>query len=727
MGRLSALTDLTLHSNRLSGSIPPELGSLGLLGRLDLRSNEIGGGIPSEIGELEVLESLLLAGNRLAGPIPPELGGLASLTEFDLTGNQLSGPIPAELGDLASLATLDLSGNDLSGAIPGGLGDLASLVTLHLGGNRLSGALPAGLGRAARLKDLDLRSNALTGPVPPEYGNLTALTSLILADNADLAGPMPSAVTALGRLERFMAGGTELCRPADSRFDAWFRTIADRRLARCVGGPSVYLTQTVQSWDDPVPLLAGKTALLRVFVTAPEGSGATMPEVKATFHVNGAERHVVHIAASAEPIPAEVAEGALALSANAEIPDWLIVPGLEMVIEVDPEGTLDPALGVTKRIPGEGRMAVDVRSAPPFNLTLIPFLHESEPNSSIVETVLAMAEDPHGHELLSDARTLLPISEFNVVARDPIVTSTKSPWEMIAQVRATRLMERGTGHWMGIFPESDRSSGISWPLGVGERGGYASVSEPNAGTIAHELGHNLGLAHAPCACAGIDPWFPHPGGRIGAWGYDHGHRELVHPGAADVMSYCRNGVYWISDYFFNKALNHRLATAAAEATAAADPVRTLLVWGGRNEDGAPYLDPAFVVDATPALPPAGGEYAIEGRTDDGLLLFSFPFDMPVNPDAIAQEASFVFALPVQAGWAGDLASITLSGPGGSVTLDDGTDRPMAILRDPGSGQVRAFLSDPAPATQAAAAGGGTAQGMEVLFSRGIPDAGAWRR
>ena len=53
---------------------------------------------------------------------------------------------------------------------------------------------------------------------------------------------------------------------------------------------------------------------------------------------------------------------------------------------------------------------------------------------------------------------------------------------------------------------------------------------------------------------------------------------------------------------------------------------------------------------------------------------------------------------------------------------------MAILRDPRTGQVRGFLSNPSSATQAAAAvGQGDRQGLEVLFSRGIPGAGAWRR
>ncbi len=94
-------------------------------------------------------------------------------------------------------------------------------------------------------------------------------------------------------------------------------------------------------------------------------------------------------------------------------------------------------------------------------------------------------------------------------------------------------------------------------------------------------------------------------------------------------------------------------------------------------------------------------------------------------------SSFVFALPVQPEWEGNLASITLSGPGGTVTLDGATDRPMAILRDPRSGQVRGFLHDVPPAAQAApdadASAGVGATGLEVLYSRGIPSTEAWRR
>ena len=84
---------------------------------------------------------------------------------------------------------------------------------------------------------------------------------------------------------------------------------------------------------------------------------------------------------------------------------------------------------------------------------------------------------------------------------------------------------------------------------------------------------------------------------------------------------------------------------------------------------------------------------------------------------------------MQAGWADDLATIILSGPGGLAVLDETTDQPMAILRDPGTGQVRAFVRDIPPATQTAAdvIGRTARQGLETLFSRGIPGGEAWRR
>lgn len=160
----------------------------------------------------------------------------------------------------------------------------------------------------------------------------------------------------------------------------------------------------------------------------------------------------------------------------------------------------------------------------------------------------------------------------------------------------------------------------------------------------------------------------------------------------------------------------------------APPTRSLLLWGGVGADSVPFLEPVFVVDAPPELPQSAGEYRITGADPDGRELFSLRFDLWQMADGDG-SSSFAFALPVRPAWQDNLASVTLSGPGGSATLDRESNLPMAILRDPRTGQVRGIVRSPPPATQAAADALGEAAGtgLAVLFSRGIPDGAAWRR
>ena len=735
---------LDLHGNELSGPIPPELGGLSNLERLNLNGNDLSGAIPPEVGGLSNLWGLYLSGNDLSGPIPPELGGLSNLRFLSLYGNDLSGAIPPELGSLSNLGHLQLGGNDLSGAIPpelGGLsnlgslflawndlsgaippelGDLANLVWLWLQENALSGPIPPALGDLANLEQMRLGQNDLSGPIPPTFGGLASLTELELSHNAGLAGAMPAGLRNLV-LESLIASGTELCVPREPAFEEWLLTIPRRRIAVC-GPPAAYLVQAVQSRAHPVPLVAGEEALLRVFVTAAMETTEGIPDVRARFYLNGTERHVADIAASSTPIPAEINEGDLAKSANAEIPGWVVRPGLEMVVEIDPGGTLDPSLGVPARIPEEGRLAVEVREMPVLDLTVIPFLWSSDPDSAIIGLVEGMAADPEGHALLEDTHVLLPVAGLDVTERAPVASTSNNAWDLLAQTEAIRVLEGGGGHYMGMM-----SGSVTGVAGVAYLSGRSNFSQPYSGTIAHELGHNMSLWHAPCGGArGPDPSFPYPDGTIGAWGYDFRRGHLVPATRRDHMTYCDPD--WTSDYHFTNALNHRLADEGASAAAlAADPVKSLLLWGGVDTTGTPFLNPAFVADAPPALPDSAGDYTVTGRDASGRDLFSLNFTMPVALSEEAEASSFVFALPVQPGWADALASVTLSGPAGTATLDGGSDIPMAILRDPVTGRVRGFLRDVGDPAAEEAGALGSAVGLDLLFSRGIPDAAAWRR
>ena len=105
------------------------------------------------------VSGLFLHRNQLTGTIPPELGTLSSLEWVSLYQNQLTGEIPAELGNLTNLAHLRLDGNRLTGTIPAELGRLTNLTVLYLSGNPLTGCVPASL---RDVEDTDFAQLGLT-------------------------------------------------------------------------------------------------------------------------------------------------------------------------------------------------------------------------------------------------------------------------------------------------------------------------------------------------------------------------------------------------------------------------------------------------------------------------------------------------------------------------------------------------------------------------------------
>ena len=741
LGRLSNLLYLRLEGNDLEGALPPELGNLRSLKRLFLQFNSrltgsirvLGGlnsledlqlsfcgfygPIPPELGNLSKLHTLVVSGSKFTGTIPGELGNMSSLEQLVMVNNRyVTGPIPGELGDLPRLRFLALQNNDLTGPIPPELAAAPKLVSVYLGGNRLSGPIPPELGDAPKLALLSLTHNELSGPVPPEIGNIETLTGLNLTGNTEMTGVLPTTMTALRNLKSLSTSNTGLCAPDDPGFRTWLRGLVYQRVALC-DPPAAYLVQAVQSRPYPVPLVAEEPALLRVFVTATKNTDAEIPPVRATFYEDDETVHTVTIPARSATIPTRVDESSLALSSNAEIPDFVIRPDLEMVIEIDPDGTLDANLLVTKRIPEVGRSSVEVNDVPLLDLTVIPLLWQEDPDSSVLDLTEDMTDDD---ALFTDTHTLLPVGEMDVTVHETVWSSTNDIFTLIREVTALRAAEGGTGHWMGIMPNAAGALGVAYA-----GGGWTAVVLPKVSTVAHELGHNMSLFHAPCGNPKfVDGSYPYTDGSIGAWGYDFRSGELVPPSRRDLLSYCPPR--WIGDYHFSRALSYRLRVEEPRESPAS-PARSLLLWGGADAGGVPFLEPAFVVDAPPAPPTSGGEYRLVGRDGDGGELFALDFDMRTMTHGDG-SSSFAFVLPVRSGWEDALASLAITGPGGSATLSTESDIPLALLRDPRTGQARGFVRGQAASDLAAGRmGRWSNHGLEAVFSRGIPGPGAWRR
>jgi len=172
---------LVLEGNNLSGSLPPQLGSLTELEWLALNSNQLNGTIPAQLGDLTNLFFLFLDHNQLRGSIPPQLGNLVHLADIQLSYNNLSGPIPAELSSLTELTQLDLQFNRLKGEIPAELGNLTELHYLVLNDNNLSGPLPSEIGNIVGIWQLHLANNRLSGEIPASITNLVNLFDLTLS------------------------------------------------------------------------------------------------------------------------------------------------------------------------------------------------------------------------------------------------------------------------------------------------------------------------------------------------------------------------------------------------------------------------------------------------------------------------------------------------------------------------------------------------------------------
>ena len=785
LGNLKALKRLRLSRNQLSGPIPPELGNLTSLKWLILSKNRLSGSIPPELGQMSSLVQLALYNNQFSGPLPPEIGDLGDLEDLRLQDNpNLEGLLPRSVLNLP-LGHLNIRGTDLCAqlddefqewlgtieeangwecpatqierlvlselyASTGGnswtssdgwesdssvddwygvtVGD-SLIEQLRLPGNGLRGPLPPEIGNLRELETLDLADNSLTGALSGAITSLDALDTIGVSGNTDMHGPLPSRMIEMTGLKALQYADTDLCAPPSARFQAWIDgldladgTTCDNPDEVRLSLPVVYLTQAIQRPRGDVPLLSGREALLRVFLVSDQEHAFFEPEVVATFTRDGKEVHRVVLPSGQDLLATSADEGSLISSYNAVIPAEHIVAGTELIVVADSAGTVPQAAGSQTRFPQTGSYALKVIDVPPMELTVVPVLEVEDPDLSTLEWTDSVGDDSPQVSLFKYS---FPFSEFSAKARDAHVTSLDltdedDQWRLVLELEVVRRNEEATGYWYGAALTKNGSV-----RGVARLNGWVSIGKPWDTELAHEVGHNFDLNHAPCGGAlGTDPDFPYPNGSIGMWGYDFRNSSLVSPRhRRDIMGYCFDKG-WLSDFYFEKVVRVREEKEGEEAQArmaAAGPKGEMLVlWGGVLGDEL-RIEPVHPMYTTAKLPEEAGPYRIEGIGRGGESEFSLSFTP--GEDQYGNKY-FFFTIPIEADWADSLERITLTGPEGEVTVGSDDQRSLTIVTDPATGRIRAILRDwdrPLPAAL------GNTAGLEVETTRGILEAVRLRR
>lgn len=500
---------------------------------------------------------------------------------------------------------------------------------------------------------------------------------------------------------------------------------------------AVEVTQSIQpvgsSWT-PI-LVQGRDAIARVYLM---GDQRNFFEPQVRVGVYHGSALVRTLTTDAMAVPTEFTPVSYVSSWNVRIPGELVVPGMALLVEADPQGIVPLAAGSQPRHPASGvPMPMDVRAVPPFYLRMVPVQQASGTTGTIGDR--AAFVDP--------LVRMFPVHQYDVDQRAVYTTSSSTDtgggWSTILrEMAALQLADGSDRYYYGVVKRT--AGGIT---GIGYLGYPAALGwdqQPGAAqTLAHELGHNFGRYHAPCGMpAGVDPAFP----TVNAWldwhGLDVRTESVLEPSRyRDLMSYC--DPEWITWYTYRGIMDYRdrYDWGLGSRSRAAEPV--LLVWGTIRGDGEVELEPAFQITAPPRMPDAPGAYRLEAQDAAGATLYAFSFDAPQVVDGPEGERHFAFTVPQRALQMDRLAQVRLFAGGKQARLRTsaapsggfqavpprfsvsraGGDRvalswsreehPVVMVRDARTGEVLSFARGGAMQVRTDAAE------LELLFSDGV--------
>jgi trimeric autotransporter adhesin len=308
------------------------------------------------------------------------------------------------------------------------------------------------------------------------------------------------------------------------------------------------------------------------------------------------------------------------------LPDAWVASALKVRVDVDP-GNPAGALATREATPVVGDpIALEVVLVPLVSGTDAPVM----PTTTTVEDALARAFPLPRDRVRVTVRAPLQLAQPFI---GPDGVFVERSWnKAVLELFYLRGVEVGSTNNKKIYYGFAKPY---QPFGVGgvAAGLYAAVGKDATHSsweriMVHEVGHTMGIPHAPCGGAdGQDPSYPYAGGVMGKAPLFNSLTDLIaNPSTGnavwDVMSYC--GGYWFSDYniakmqpFMEQRTREAPPLALMEKSASSET--SLIMISGIIEANRASITYVFPAQGAPqVISPTG--YELELTTASGQVM-----------------------------------------------------------------------------------------------------------